>query len=316
MSADLELTRLALSAGHAPADLRGLPDVARRHLEVAVAAGAPLLDTLDAAQRVEDDRRRTERAVAVASAQGRAVVVGFTVAPLLLVPALAGLFGVDLVAYHRTPVGLVTGIAGAGLIAGGAALAHEIVRSVGRPPRPARPGQRLVLPVVAGAVGAALVHLVVGVAVGIVLAVRRRTPVVPPDPRVAEAAELTAVGVAGGGSPAQALRDAASHLPTLAGPLRRLAFDLDGGGDVPTPAEPGLARLTDVLTTAAAVGAPVGPTLRRFAADVRADELARVLAAAERLPVRLTFPTALAALPGVLLLVGAPIVHGALAGVP
>lgn len=316
MSGDLELTRLALSAGHAPADLHGLPAVARRHLEVAVAAGAPLLDTLDAAQAVEDDRRRAERAVEVASAQGRAVVVGFTVAPLLLVPALAGLFDVDLVAYHRTPVGLATGFAGAALVAGGAVLAHAIVRGVGRQPRDPYPGQRLALPIVAGAVTAVLVHLLVGLAVGVVLAVRRRSPVVPPDPRVAEAAELTAVGVAGGGSPAQALRDAADHLPGLAAPLRRLAFDLERGGHVPPPTEPGLARLTDVLTTATAVGAPVGPTLRRFAADVRAGDLARVLADAERLPVRLTFPTALAALPGVLLLVGAPIVHGALVGVP
>ncbi len=64
-----------------------------------------------------------------------------------------------------------------------------------------------------------------------------------------------------------------------------------------------------------AVGAPVGPALRRLAADVRADELARVLAAAERLPVRLTFPTALCLLPGTLLLIGAPIVSAGLGAV-
>jgi hypothetical protein len=47
--------------------------------------------------------------------------------------------------------------------------------------------------------------------------------------------------------------------------------------------------------------------------DLRADDLARVLAAAERLPAQLTFPTALCLLPATLLLVGAPIVHAGLA---
>ena len=313
MSADLELTRLALAAGSAPGDLDGLPAVARRHLAVAVAVGAPLLDALDAAQAVEDDRLRAVRAVDVASAQGRAVVAGLGLAPFVLVPALAALFDVDLIAYHRTPVGTVTGLIGAALLLTGVGLAHAAVRQVGRPPRAPHPVARFALPTAVAAVIALALHPVAGLVVGTVLAARRPPRAVPVDPRVAEAADLTAVGVAGGSSPSRALREAATHLPELAAVLRRLAFDLERGRPAPPPTEPGLARLTDVLTTAAAVGAPVGPSLRRFAADVRADDLARVLAAAERLPVRLTFPTALAALPGVLLLVGAPIVHGALA---
>lgn len=314
MSADLELTRLALAAGSAPGDLDGLPPVARRHLAVAVDAGAPLLDALDAAQAVEDDRLRAVRAVDVASAQGRAVVAGLGLAPVVLVPALAALFDVDLLAYHRTPIGAVTGLVGATLLLTGVGLAHAAVRRVGRAPRTPHPSARFVVPVAVATLLAVVVHPVAGAVGGGVLAARR--PARGPgavDPRVAEAADLTAVGVAGGDSPSRALREAAPHLPDLAPSLRRLAFDLERGRPVPPPPEPGLARLTEVLTTAAAVGAPVGPTLRRFAADVRADDLARVLAAAERLPVQLTFPTALAALPGVLLLVGAPIVHGALA---
>jgi hypothetical protein len=120
------------------------------------------------------------------------------------------------------------------------------------------------------------------------------------------------VAVGGGLPPSATLRAAADEVPQLATPLRRLALDLEHG-HVPAPTVPGVDRLADVLTTADAVGAPVGPTLRRLAADVRADELARVLAAAERLPVQLTFPTALCLLPGVLFLVGAPIVASGLA---
>ena len=64
-----------------------------------------------------------------------------------------------------------------------------------------------------------------------------------------------------------------------------------------------------MLRAATDVGAPVAPALRRLAGELRADERARVLAAAERLPAQLTFPTALALLPATLLLVGAPIVQ-------
>ncbi|MFP4234382.1 MAG: hypothetical protein ACLFUG_05585, partial [Nitriliruptoraceae bacterium] len=69
------------------------------------------------------------------------------------------------------------------------------------------------------------------------------------------------------------------------------------------------ARLAAIIAAADRTGAPVAPSLRHLARELRADDLARVLAAAERLPAQLTFPTALCLLPATVLLVGAPIVH-------
>jgi pilus assembly protein TadC len=74
-------------------------------------------------------------------------------------------------------------------------------------------------------------------------------------------------------------------------------------------------RLRAVLTTAGEVGAPAAPTLRHLARDLRAAELARLMAAAERLPAQLTVPTTLLLLPVTLLLVGAPLVASGLARV-
>lgn len=308
---DLELARLRLAAGHAPDDLGALPARARTYLDVATRAGAPLVDALDAARAVDDDRRVTDRAVAVAAAQGRAVSRGLTVAPLVLVPLLSRALDLDLVGYHRTPVGALTGTLGLALLAVGAVGARAVIRQVGRAARPVRPRSVRLRALGVGVVAGSVSHPVVGLVVAIVL---WRRPVTAPtlDPRVAEAAELAAVGVAGGAGVPTALREAADDLPDLAVPLRRLALDLERDRPPPASAQDGLGHLPDVLATAEAVGAPVGPALRRFAAEVRADERARVLAAAERLPVRLTFPTALGSLPGVLLLIGAPIVHGAL----
>jgi hypothetical protein len=63
------------------------------------------------------------------------------------------------------------------------------------------------------------------------------------------------------------------------------------------------------------VGAPVGPVLRRLARDLRADELARVLAAAERLPAQLTVPATLLLLPASVLLIAAPLLDAGLRAV-
>jgi hypothetical protein len=98
----------------------------------------------------------------------------------------------------------------------------------------------------------------------------------------------------------------------LAGPLRRLALALDLGTTQDLPAPAPLDRVATVLITAADVGAPVGPALRRLAVELRAEDLARALAAAERLPAQLTFPTALCLLPAVLVAIGAPLAHAGL----
>ena len=70
-----------------------------------------------------------------------------------------------------------------------------------------------------------------------------------------------------------------------------------------------LHRLAVLLAAAERVGAPVAPSVRHLARELRADDLARVLAAAERLPAQPTFPTALCLLPATVLLIGAPIVQ-------
>jgi Flp pilus assembly protein TadB len=311
-STQLDRLRLRVAAGADPGEIGSLDPHTATVVRVATDAGAPLLETLDAAADAEDDRRRTERAITVAAAQGRAVAVGLLVAPLLLVPLGGRLFGVDLVAYHRTPVGMVTGLAGVVLLAVGALLTRRAVASVGAPGRSRSPATRWLAAGAAGVVAGALTHLVVGAVVAAAVARRFRPGDAPADPRLADAAELAATAVAGGLPPAGALRLAAAEVPDLAPALRRLAFDLDHGLP-PGPLPGGVDRLAEVLVEADHLGAPVGPTLRRLAADVRADELTRVLATAERLPVRLTVPTALCLLPGALLLIGAPIVQSGLA---
>ena len=134
---------------------------------------------------------------------------------------------------------------------------------------------------------------------------------------VEEVVELVAVALTGGAGTAAALRAVAEVMPHRATRLQRLALDLDLGVSRPLP--PGdpdaLVRMHDALMTASALGAPVVPTLRRLARDLRAAELARVMSAAERLPAQLTLPTTLLLLPATLLLVGAPLVAAGLSAV-
>jgi tight adherence protein C len=308
---DLDRLRLRVAAGADPGDASLLGPRTATVLRVAREAGSPLLDALDAAADAADDVRRAERAVDVASAQGRAVAAGLLLAPVVLVPLGGQLFGVDLVAYHRTPLGVATGGLGLLLLAVGAVASRRAIAAVGAPPRQPSLARRRLLGLLGAGVTAAVLHPVASLLVAGVAFRRGGAVDRPVDPRVADAAELAATAVGGGLPPAAALRLAAAELPDLAPALRRLAFDLEHGSP-PADLPGGLERLAEVLVDADRLGAPVGPTLRRLAGDVRADELARVLAAAERLPVRLTFPTALCLLPGTLLLIGAPIVQAGL----
>jgi hypothetical protein len=308
---ELDQVRLRVAAGADPGDTSVLGPRTATTVRVATEAGSPLLEALDAAAAAEDDVLRAERAVQVASAQGRAVATGLLLAPLLLVPLGGRLFGIDLVAYHRTALGVATGTVGLLLLTVGAIAAHRVVAAVGRPPRPGPPRPPWLAIGIATVAAGVVAHPAAAVVVlgAAIWWGRPRDREV--DPRVADAAELAATAVGGGLPAAAALRLAADEVPALAPALRRLAFDLEHG-TTPVDLPPGVDRLADVLTDAGRLGAPVGPTLRRLAADVRADELARVLTAAEQLPVRLTFPTTLCLLPGTLLLVGAPIVQAGL----
>lgn len=309
----LDQLRLRVAAGAAPAGVDDLGDRAQRVLRVAHDTGAPLLDALDGAAAADDDRHESAQAVHVAAAQAKIVAIGLIAAPAVLVPGLGAMLGLDLVAFYTRPLGIAIAAAVLVLLGIGALLVRRLIGRVGAPPRPVAGRDGLVLGLIAGAVVGALVHMVLSpvVAVAIAATRRRRTP--PPPVDLDEAVDLVATAVAGGCGLPGALRAAATELPDLAVPLRRLAFDLELGRD-PDPDElpAGFDRLLDVLTTAQAVGAPVGPTLRRVAADLRSDELARVLAAAQRLPAQLIFPTALFLLPATLLAVGAPIVWAGL----
>jgi Flp pilus assembly protein TadB len=284
---------------------------------VAADVGAPVLEALDGAAAAEEDAQRAARAVAVASAQTRAVASGLLLAPLVLVPGLGRLVGADLVGFYTTRVGIVVGVAGLTLLAVGAATVAALVRRVGRPATRSRHRAGRLLGVAILGLGLWwLLHPLLALGLGVATWRARANGVAGAAPGMDEAADLTATALAGGVAPGEALRVAASQLPRHATALRRLALDLELGlpaADRPADACVGLTRVRTVLSTAADVGAPVAPALRRLAHDLRADDLARVLAAAERLPAQLTFPTALCLLPATLLLVGAPMVHAGLA---
>lgn len=304
----LDHLRLRVAAGAAPGPVDALPERARRAVEVAAHVGAPLLPAIDAATEAESDIRRASRAVTVATAQTRVVAGGLLLSPMVLLPALGRLFDVDLVAFYRQPLGMAVGVAGVLLLAVGAALIWSLVRRVGRRQTPAK-GRAILGVVVGGVLLAYLLHPAVMPAALLLLRRRSAPPVAVEG--ADEIVDLVAVGLSGGVSVGAALRATADAAGRHAGDCRRLALSLELGGPVPD-LPPGLDRLARHLDTATTTGAAVVPSLRRLAADLRADDLARVLAAAERLPAQLTFPTALCLLPAVLLLIGAPILHAGL----
>jgi hypothetical protein len=285
-ASDTDRVRLHLEAG-VPLDhgLRLTPRV-QRAVSVARLVGSPLLVAIEAAASAEEDASRAVRAVAVATAQSRTVALGLVLAPVLLVPAIGRLAGADVVSFYLSPAGRGVLMVGLALLAAGAVLARGLVARVGRP------------------------HA---------------------DAALEEAVELTATAIAGGSGTASALRIVAAVLPAQGERLRRLALDLDLGTITLGPTrsvasspvgpravrsvreEPeALARLRGVIVTAAEVGAPSAGALARLARDLRAAELARVLAAAERLPAQLTFPTTLLLLPATVLLIAAPLLDAGL----
>jgi hypothetical protein len=286
-ASDTDRVRLHLEAGvPLGPELRLTPRV-QRAVNVAQLVGSPLLVAIEAAASAEEDASRAVRAVAVATAQSRTVAAGLVLAPLVLVPAIGRLAGADVVGFYLTPGGRSILMVGLGLLAAGALLARGLVARVGR------------------------AHA---------------------DAAIEEAVELTATAIAGGSGTASALRTVAAVLPSQGERLRRLALDLDLGTATHGPGAPvasspavsirarrpargepeALTRLRTVIVTAAHVGAPSAAALARLARDLRAAELARVLAAAERLPAQLTFPTTLLLLPATVLLIAAPLLDAGL----
>ena len=272
---DTDVVRLHLAAG-APLP-QGVRLTARvqRALSVARIVGAPLLPAVDAAAEAEEDAQRAVRAVRVATSQSRTVAAGLVLAPVLLVPFVARLAGASALDFYMSAAGRSVLTIGAALLGAGAVVARLLVRRTLRPER---------------------------------------------DGALEEAVELVATALSAGTGTAASLRAVAAVLPAQAPALRQLALDLDLGHVRDTVGHGGeeahgVRRLRLVITGAAELGAPAVPTLRRLARDLRADELARVMAAAERLPAQLTFPTTLLILPATVLLVAAPLVEAGLGGV-
>jgi hypothetical protein len=311
-----ELARLHVDVGVLPTDMDRLPARCRRAVAVATAAGASVLEGLDGAAAAEADSRRAHRAVDVACAQTRAVAGGLLAAPLLLVPLLGRMLDADLVGFYARPVGWAVAGLVLLLLAVGAWGVRALMRRARRVLEPA-PRRPAVLPAVLAALLAWWLLAWWLAPVTALLVGRRRPSEVPPS-GVDEVADLVATALAAGTAPAGAVREVAAVRSDLAVPLGHLALELDLGmeeGRHPAP----LDRVATILHAAAQVGAPAADALRRLAAELRADDLARALAAAERLPAQLTFPTALALLPAVLLAIGAPIAHAGLssaAGIP
>jgi Flp pilus assembly protein TadB len=150
-------------------------------------------------------------------------------------------------------------------------------------------------------VGLATAGLGVAIAHGLIARAERAV-----CPGADEIADLVAIGLNGGLPPAAALRAAADCLPDHRGELRRAALALELGTRHDAPPE--IDRIVDCLTEAGRFGAPAAPAMRRIGREMREASMHRALTAAERLPARLTFPTALFLMPAAVLLVGAPLI--------
>ena len=311
--AAVELARLHATAG-AVVDMETLPPRARRAVAVARAVGAPVAPALDAARAAMRDDEERQRAVRVASAQGRTIAIGLIAAPFLLSPLLGAAAGVDVGAFYRSGTGMAVGLVAGGLLAIGATIVAALVgrAAAGPPATGERSDRRLVRAAVPALVMAVVVHPIVGIAIGTLLTRRR-----PPTRRrgeVEEAAELMAVASAGGVGFGQMIRVAADQLPSLDDDLRRAALAVELADDMEVPTD--LRPVVSVVRAARSLGAPVADTLRAFAADARAEGHAAALEAASRLPAQLTVPTVLFLLPATLLLVGAPLIADAIAALP
>lgn len=309
--ADLADLRGRIVAGAPAGDLTAAPPRVQRAVHVAVEVGAPLAPALDAAVAALDDDREHARAVRVATAQARAVAVGLLCLPVVLVPGLGRLLGVDLLAfYYATHAGLVVlALAGVLLVVGGVLVACIVRQAVaGRPVRSRGAGRA----VLAGAVVGLGAGPAAGVVAGVVVLGLRPPRRDGPDPCLDEVADLVATALAGGTSTSQALRLVGRVGVGDRSALDRLALAADLGRADEVDGGP-LAPLAAVLAATRRWGAPAAASLRALASDLRAERLADALAAAERLPAQLTVPLALCLLPASVLLLGAPLVADGLA---
>lgn len=149
----------------------------------------------------------------------------------------------------------------------------------------------------------------------------RRTDPLDPTGRdgtglpTAEALELLGVATAAGMAVGPAAALVARFGPPPVRPAMTAIATRSAAGTTPAEALPdALAELAAVVDVADRWGAPVTPSLRLLAADLRERAHLAAEAAAERLAVHLVFPTTLLLVPAFGLLVVAPLVASALAG--
>lgn len=302
--------------------LAGLPVEVVRAVALARTCGTPVVPVLDAAAEVAEHRLRLDRDVAEAIGPAVSVARGLLMLPLLAVPLLAGVLGLDLVDFYlRQPLGRLVAIIVIALMTTAGLWMHAAIRTAGTP-RVRQSG--LGAAVGLGLLGAIVVAWWLAPLVTGLWYVRARRVPAQPHPNLDEAIDLVATAMTTGLAIPAALRLAADHLDdtSLADSLRGLALRLalsppattavagtDAHRRSPVPAGLGpLATLLDDLTTS---GGPGVGHLRDVAADLREDRAAQVRIRVARLGSRLTFPTVLLMVPATVLAIGAPIiVHG------
>jgi hypothetical protein len=300
-------------------------DLLVRALAVAEETGAGAVTAVDQALAAAQDEAATTRLLRARSAQARGT------ARLLAALPIAGWLGVALLggelAFLQSPLGMAsTGLAVV-LAASGAWWSARLLRRASAaadaadplagPVRPDwRRGAAVGGPVLASAwiLAGSGVGLLTGAAAG-VLAARWTRPREHPG-GAAETAELVAVALGAGLSPAAALAVVAPLAPPGARrPLAAAAGRVAGGW---TPGEAlagtGLQPLGEVLEATQRWGAPAAQALAALAADLRAQRRAAADQAAERTQLLLVFPTTLLTLPAFVLAVVPPLLWGAFAG--
>lgn len=211
--------RARLSAGLPSGDLSGVPPRVARAVLLSTEVGAPVLPALAAAQEAADAARDRARALRVASAQGRTVATGLLLLPVLLVPGLGSLLGLDLVGFYRTPAGRVVGAVAVALLVVGLVLVRLLVRRAAAPPDDSDEVADLIASAVTSglaipaALRAAIPHLphAADVLARMALALELDRPLTVPEPydRILAALRATAVW---GAPAAPALRHLAEDL--------------------------------------------------------------------------------------------------------
>lgn len=320
----IEHARLWLPLGHDEL-VATLPLPVRRMVAVARACGAPVDPTLAVATEVERQRADTAAELARVVRPAVAVARGLAVMPVVVVPLLAWVLDLDLVAFFAgDPVGRVVGLVVVVMVVLAITWLWLLVVAATSPPKRTRGRTPWSVWVVAGIVLWLSVGIVPALLLGVAAAVLSRRPADAAGPGVAEAAELAATAASAGLALPAALRVAARHLvdDDLRVAIARCALQLELSPPAPTPgqdrraAEPATGPRGEFVALCrdlVAAGRPTVAPLRRLARRLRAEEAAARRVAVARLPGRLTFPTALLLVPATVMAIGTPIAMRGLA---